>query len=98
MTKALKGLLFPNVSSKYGAPMGRSRVGNLNELPKKLRAQRVSMVDGGYDPGGAYWGISSPPFHLYVVFAIGANGKPEFRDFTRAITSKAAIGNVRKVS
>ncbi len=41
-----------NVSSKYGAPMGRRS----DSLSGKVRLQRVPFVDGDYDPGGAYWG------------------------------------------
>lgn len=48
------GKQFSNVSSKYGAPMGRRR---LMENPTgKVRIFRVKFVDGDYDDGGAYWG------------------------------------------
>ena len=45
-----------NVSSKYGAPMGRS--GNLRAdlVGCKVHLRRVPLVDGCYDQGGAYWG------------------------------------------
>lgn len=44
-----------NVSSKYGAPMGR-RSDQKSELCGRVHLARVPMVDGDYDPGGAYWG------------------------------------------
>jgi hypothetical protein len=42
-----------NVSSKYGAPMGRRETANLEG---KVHLQRVPLYDGCYDKGGAYWG------------------------------------------
>lgn len=47
-----------NVSSKYGAPMGRRSYPGLGG---KVHLQRVPFVDGDYDPGGAYWGAGSLP-------------------------------------
>lgn len=44
-----------NVSSKYGAPMGR-RSDRLDGVVGKVHLQRVPFVSGDYDPGGAYWG------------------------------------------
>jgi len=54
-----------NVSSKYGAPMGRytTRRTDLPTEPVRLSLQRVRLNQGGYDSGGAYWGIGQP---LYV--------------------------------
>jgi hypothetical protein len=49
--------IITQVSGKYGAPMGRSNIG---ERPKDKRIFdcAVPMRDyGGYDKGGAYWGI-----------------------------------------
>lgn len=42
-----------DVSSKYGAPMGRR---SDTHLFGKCHLQCVPMVDGDYDQGGAYWG------------------------------------------
>jgi hypothetical protein len=41
------------VSSKYGAPMGRPSDATLHG---RVFLERVPFVDGDYDPGGAYWG------------------------------------------
>ncbi len=48
---------LPNVSSRFGAPMGRR-----NLLPDdiactcRLHLVRLRWVDNDYDQGGAYWG------------------------------------------
>lgn len=44
------------VNSKYGAPMGRSNIGE-RPTDKKIYDCAVPMSDGAYDRGGAYWGI-----------------------------------------
>ena len=45
-----------NVSSKYGAPMGRRSDCKPEELCGKVHLRYMPMVDGDYDQGGAYWG------------------------------------------
>ena len=47
---------FPDVNSKYGAPMGRPQTYNLVDTPKSSRLFKVNLDSGGYDDGGAYWG------------------------------------------
>ena len=44
-----------DVSSCYGAPMGRYE-DKLEDFEGKAHLQRVPFVDGDYDKGGAYWG------------------------------------------
>ena len=57
-----------NVSSKYGAPMGRggSSISQFlacyEGLTKRVNLFWVPLNSGGYDNGGAYWGIGSPLF------------------------------------
>lgn len=56
------------VGNKYGAPMGRPTVDGGytlldNARPVSLRAVRVDS--GGYDQGGAYWGIRPRGTRLY---------------------------------
>lgn len=49
--------IITEVSTKYGAPMGRRSIGT---LPKNGRVYdcKVPMdSSGAYDRGGAYWGI-----------------------------------------
>ncbi len=48
-----------NVSSRYGAPMGRQSDNiSMSEGTGTLHA--VPLEDGGYDSGGAYWGLGLP--------------------------------------
>lgn len=54
------GLAADSVSSKYGAPMGRTDI--LEDTPAKARLFRVELKDGDYDWGGAYWGNGVPLF------------------------------------
>ena len=48
----------PDVSSKYGAPMGRrgDRLADLDGFPDQIVLTRRVYTDGSYDHGGAYWG------------------------------------------
>lgn len=49
---------FSQVNSSRGAPMGRSGNGYIETtLPRTVRLFRVRLNSGGYDDGGAYWGI-----------------------------------------
>lgn len=50
---------FQNVSSRYGAPMGRHG-SPLGCTPRGVRLFRVRLNSGGYDDGGAYWGHGEP--------------------------------------
>jgi hypothetical protein len=55
-----------DVSSARGAPMGRRdhHAHGMDDLEFEL--ERVPLVDGGYDVGGAYWGT---PDNLWVARA-----------------------------
>lgn len=53
------GRQLPDVNSKYGAPMGR-RESNIKPTGRTVRLFRVRLNSGGYDDGGAYWGIGEP--------------------------------------
>lgn len=48
---------FPTVSCKYGAPMGRHSVPDLDTSPRSVRLFAVRLDRGGCDDGGAYWGL-----------------------------------------
>lgn len=51
---------LPNVSSKFGAPMGRSsHIPEIGASPVNLFVQKLEWVDGDYDQGGAYWGAGT---------------------------------------
>lgn len=65
----------PKVSGKYGAPMGRptrdtftDKSGttyklSVNEDSKPFRLVRCPLDRGGYDRGGAYWGLGEPLYY-----------------------------------
>jgi len=53
-------ILLTQVGSKYGAQMGRTTI---ETNPKaKVVLFRMTMVDGDYDTGGAYWGGGTPMY------------------------------------
>lgn len=51
---------FEDVNSKFGAPMGRRDFGQSSDCFDKIRLFRVRLDSGGYDDGGAYWGLGKP--------------------------------------
>jgi hypothetical protein len=65
--------LIPEVSTKYGAPMGRANVGKEPKTITRGNNGRICKIDqikvydrrvpmsscGTYDQGGSYWGIGS---------------------------------------
>lgn len=76
------------VCGKYGAPMGRrdfstSFVALHCPEPVKLRLQRVVLDVGGYDQGGAYWGIGKPLWRAWFVNENGEDCDCYFRAWTR---------------
>lgn len=72
----------PPVNCRYGAPMGRRSAVDLDTEAGKLRLVRVGLDSGGYDRGGAYWGIGEP---LYCAADTDGNVV-----YLRARTRKAA--------
>lgn len=78
----------PNVSSRYGAPMGRHTGPDYLETSAgPLRLMRVRVNSGGYDSGGVYWGLGMP---LWYVEDQDGNSK-FFRAASRE-TAKAKLG------
>lgn len=66
--------LLDDVSSRYGAPMGRR---SIHDAPSAtVTLFRVRFYDGDYDRGGAYWGGGGSPLFA----AIG----DDFQHFLRA--------------
>ena len=54
------------VSCKYGAPMGRHTGPDfLDTDAGKIYLRRVPLDSGGYDKGGAYWGLGQPLWETY---------------------------------
>ena len=50
----------PHVHSPYGAPMGRPAQGVGADPMTPFELRRIRINNGGYDDGGAYWGIGQP--------------------------------------
>lgn len=77
---------LPDVSSRFGAPMGRAeRHGGGTH---KVSLRRVRVNRGGYDAGGAYWGIGQP---LYWY----ANEDDTVSAFLRAADREEAKASIR---
>lgn len=50
--------LTPHVDCRYGAPMGRrSWDDNAEPYAGRMYLRWVPLDSGGYDVGGAYWGV-----------------------------------------
>ena len=82
---------FPEVSGKYGAPMGRNGDNPANLIGvKRLHARRQGGGQG-YDKGGAYWGT---PSNVYGVWA-WLDGEAVCC-YIRASSRAAAIRQVRE--
>lgn len=74
----------PLASNRFGAPMGRP---SERLDPKgRLTAQRVRIDSGGYDKGGAYWGLRPHGQHLYAVQ--DGIGNLAFVDAASAVAAK----------
>jgi len=57
--KTIDQIICP-VSTEYGAPMGRANVNPSQPQPEKTVFDcAVKLDSGGYDKGGAYWGLGS---------------------------------------
>lgn len=69
---------FSDVSSARGAPMGRRNAADLDTGPRRVRLFAVRLDSGGYDDGGAYWGIRRPGLRLWC--ARDADGAQRFAD------------------
>jgi hypothetical protein len=55
------------VGGAYGSPMGRSSYQSTEkDLPYKFYLRRVYLNNGGYDSGGAYWGVDRPLYRAYA--------------------------------
>jgi len=85
---------FENESSRYGSRMGRWESPNPEPVARSVRCFQVRLDSGGYDDGGAYWGLGKPLYCLdqsehETVNAYG--NRVYFRAFIRASSRKEAI-------
>jgi hypothetical protein len=87
----MEDIKFPKAYDQYGADMGRDSVlPSDRNISIKLRLFKLQLDSGGYDEGGAYWGI---PNNLYWVESVDEvetqyGGQPEviqmnFRGYDR---------------
>lgn len=81
---------FDEVSCTYGAPMGRRGDNSANLQGLKRLHARHQGGGGGYDKGGAYWGI---PSNVWGVWA-WIDGRPCVT-YVRANSRQSAINTVR---
>lgn len=83
--------------SVRGAQMGRHQYGltKFHAEPIRLYLQRVRLVDGDYDPGGAYWGYGTP---LFCAFDAEGGVRWFVRAGTRAAAKQSIRGNFRKAT
>ena len=81
------------VNCSLGAPMGRLAWGLIEYRgrPMMMYLQRVRLVDGDYDLGGAYWG-GPPSLPLFCAWA----EDDEARVFVRAKDRTAAKLEVKE--
>lgn len=75
----------PDVSCKFGAPMGRHTGPDYLDTTNRLQLVRIRLDAGGYDAGGAYWG-----HHQRLYYAADDCGNSKFfrardRDHAKAV-------------
>lgn len=83
-----------NVSSPYGAPMGRRNIHATDmKLHHEMRLEELAFEDGDYDKGGAYWGFT-PGTAIY--WAYGEDEEIQFEHFVRARSRTEAEAKIRE--
>ncbi len=85
------------VNCRHGAPMGRH--GRTEEVEGgRYYLQRVRLDSGGYDSGGAYWGIGQPLYRWSHEDAsecafLRANDRDDAKERIREIVPNARFLN-----
>ena len=85
------GKQMSDVNCSRGAPMGRFSNPRPPVENVKMYLRHVHLDSGGYDDGGAYWGIGQPLFQAHA----GAD-YPSLSYFTRADSRKAAVEEFKR--
>jgi hypothetical protein len=93
-------LKLENVSSRFGAPMGRPNIlphdlNNPKTYPVALYIKPLRMVDGDYDEGGAYWG--GPVDAGFMLVAWSPASDHRYQIFVRAKDRAEAEQAVLKI-
>lgn len=88
----------PNVSCRYGAPLGRAS-DNLSALivestDPAFTLQHVKINGGGYDAGGAYWGLGQRLYWWSITIREG-DSVDECSGYFRAKDRAAAKAHIR---
>jgi len=91
---------IPDVSCKYGAPMGR-RSNNLSglivtETDSPFTLRQIRLNSGGYDSGGAYWGRHQRLYWWSVEIKEGET-RDECSGFFRAPNREAAKAHIKEL-
>lgn len=73
--------------------MGRADRIPLQAARTRWHLEKVRIDSGGYDPGGAYWGVASPSDWATIYVAHAA---PDYQIFVRAVSREAAKQLVRR--
>lgn len=93
---------LPDVSSRYGAPMGRRDSSSYTDSHGRrveitctadsppFYLVRVPLDSGGYDSGGAYWGLGAP------LYRFEHSRLSDLSGFARGRTREAAKAAVRE--
>ncbi len=81
----------PPAGSARGAPFGRPSSTSPGKAPgERYYLSRIRIDAGGYDPGGAYWGVGQPLY--YFTTADGAES-----GYLRAADRDHAKDKVRQI-
>jgi hypothetical protein len=80
---------FETVNCRYGAPLGRW-TDHRAEPAGPIRLFKVRLDSGGYDDGGAYWGLGGP---LYCL-----TDDQDFRIFVRASDRRSALAEAERIA
>lgn len=80
---------LPKVNCRYGAPMGRRETHYTGIDNPKFSLQRIRLDSGGYDSGGAYWGIGTPLYWYQSTDGF-------IEGFLRAFSREVAKAEIRK--
>lgn len=76
----------PEVNCKYGAPMGRAGERSEHNILEegKFYLMRVPLNSGGYDKGGAYWGIGAPLYYFEGPSGVSGYVRGRMRSMAKA--------------
>ncbi len=88
--------LTPDVPCKYGDPIGRrsAHPGTMACFDGRIGLQRVRLDSGGYDRGGAYWGLGD---RLYAYYGYDTDGDLLIGYF-RAVSRTDALAQLRELA